>query len=202
MVPFQKRVKIPHQKWYHFRKVSKCIDKDDTISKKGQNSSTKMVPFQKRVKIPHQKWYHFRKWLKFLKKMVPFQAEKGHNSSKKWYHFRKLPKFLNKNGTILEKSQKSSTKMVSFQKRVKIPKQKWYHFRKWLKFLNKNGTISGRKGSKFLNKNGTISENCQNSSTKMVPFQKSQKSSTKVVPFQKRVKILHINGTISVRKGS
>ena len=35
--------------------MPKSIDKDDTISEKGQNSSTKLVPFLKRVKIPQQK---------------------------------------------------------------------------------------------------------------------------------------------------
>ena len=96
----RKRVKIAQQKWYHFRKGSKILNKNGTISEKGQKSSTKMVPFQKRVKNPQQKWYHFRKWSKFLNKMVPFQAVKGQNSS---------------------------TKMVPFQKRVKNPQQKWYH---------------------------------------------------------------------------
>ena len=75
MVPFQKRVKYPQQKWYHFsqkmiknpqqkwyhfRKGSKILNKNGTISEKGKNSSTKMVPFQKRVKHRQQKWYHFR----------------------------------------------------------------------------------------------------------------------------------------------
>ena len=94
--------------------------------------------------------------------MVPFHAEKGQNSS-------------TKNDIISEKFQNSLTKMIPFLKRVKIPKHKYYHFRKWSKFLNKNGTISGRKRSKFLNKNGAISEKGQNSSTKIVPFQKSVK---------------------------
>ena len=54
---------------------------------------------------------------------------------------RKGSKFLNKNGTISEKGQNSSTKMVPFQKMVEIPRQKWYHFRKGSKILNKNGTV-------------------------------------------------------------
>ena len=54
MVPFQKRVKNPKQKWYHFRKGSKILDKNGTILEKGQNSSTKIVPFQKRVKNRHK----------------------------------------------------------------------------------------------------------------------------------------------------
>ena len=101
--------------------------------------------------------------------MVPF-PEKGQNSSK--------------NGTISEEGQNSSTKMVPFQKKVKFhrqkmvpfqkrvknPKQKWYHFRKWSKFLNKMVPFQAVKG--------------QNSSTKLVPFQKKgQKSSTKMVQF-------------------
>ena len=78
--------------------------------------------------------------------------------------------------------------MVTIQKMVKIPQQKWYQFR--------------QKKSKFLNKNGTISENCQNFSTKMIPFQKKgQNSPTKIVPFQKKVKNPRQNGTIS-EKGS
>ena len=58
MVTFQKRVKNPQQKLYHFRKGSKFLNKNGTISKKGQKSSTKMVPFtkfQKRVKNHQQK---------------------------------------------------------------------------------------------------------------------------------------------------
>ena len=42
-----------------FQKSLKFIDKDDTNSEKGQNSSTKMVPFLKRVKITQQQWHHF-----------------------------------------------------------------------------------------------------------------------------------------------
>ena len=86
MVPFQKRVIIPQQKWYHFRKGSKIVNKNGTIPKKGQKSSkngtileedqkssTKMVPFQKRVKNRQ----------KSSTKMVPFQSENGQNSSTK-----------------------------------------------------------------------------------------------------------------------
>ena len=102
MVHFsQKRVKIPRQK---------C-----TISEKGQKSSAKPVQFQKRVKHRQQKWYHFRKGSKILNENGTILVRKG-------------SKFLNKNGTISEKGQKSSTKMVPFQKRVKYPQQKWYHF--------------------------------------------------------------------------
>ena len=61
MVPFQKRVINSRQKWYHFRKGSKFLNKYCTISEKGHKFSTKMVPFQKRVKNPQQKWCHFRK---------------------------------------------------------------------------------------------------------------------------------------------
>ena len=46
MVPFQKTIKNPQQKWYHLRKGSKILDKNGTISEKVQKSSTKMVPFQ------------------------------------------------------------------------------------------------------------------------------------------------------------
>ena len=127
------------------------------------------------------------------------------------YHFRKGSKFLSKNGKISEEGQTSSTKMVPFQK--------------WVKIVNENGTILVRKRSKILNKNGTISEKGQKSSTKMVPFQKRVKNPqqkwyhfrkwskflNKMVPFQKRVKnpqqkwyhfrkgskILDKNGTIS-----
>ena len=79
MVPFQKRVKNPQQKWYHFRKGSKILIKNGTISEKGQNFPTKMAPFQKSAKYQRQKWYRFRKG----------------------------SKILNKNGTISEKGQKS-----------------------------------------------------------------------------------------------
>ena len=48
MVQFQKRVKNPRQKWYHFRKRSKILNKNGTISEKCQKSSTEMV------KIPKQ----------------------------------------------------------------------------------------------------------------------------------------------------
>ena len=73
MVPFQKRVKIPEQKWYHFRRGSKIVHKNGTISEKGQNCQ--------------QKWYHFSQ------KMVKI-------SQQKWYHFRKGSKNMNKNGTM------------------------------------------------------------------------------------------------------
>ena len=115
--------------------------------------------------------------------MVPFQSEKGQNSS---------------------------TKIVSFQKRVKNPQQKWYHFRRRSNIFNKNGTISGKgqksstkivpfsqKKVKFLNKNG------KNPSTNMVPFQKRVKHrQQKMVLFQKKDKMVNENGTILVRKGS
>ena len=125
MVPFQKRVKNLQQKWYHFRKGSKILNKNGTITEKGKNSSTKLVPFYKRVEIPQQK-------------MVPFQSEKVQNSSTKWYRFKKCPKYLNTNGTITEKGKKFSTKLVPFYKCQNS--------------LTKNGTISVRKESKFLNK--------------------------------------------------
>ena len=54
--------------------------------------------------------------------MVPFQAEKG---------------------------QKFSTKMVQFQKRVKIPQQKLYHFRRGSKIVNKNGTMNKERRQDF-----------------------------------------------------
>ena len=46
MVPFQaEKGKNSSTKWYHFRKGSKFLNKNGTISENGQNSSTKMVPF-------------------------------------------------------------------------------------------------------------------------------------------------------------
>ena len=66
IVPFQKRVKnlrqkmyhfrkgskllskngtITQQKWYNFRRGSNIVNKNGTISEKGRKSSTKMVPF-------------------------------------------------------------------------------------------------------------------------------------------------------------
>ena len=151
---------IPRQKRYHFRKGTKFLNKNGTISEDGQTSSTEMVPFQTRAKNCQRKWYHFSQEMLAIPttKMVPFQKRvKIHQQ--KWYHFRRVSnivnengtilvrkgsKFLNKNGTISEKGRKSSTKMVPFQKVVKIPQQ--------------NGTILGSKESKLLNKNGTISE--------------------------------------------
>ena len=133
MVPFQKRVKNPQQKWYHLKKGSKILNKNGTISEKGQKSSTK--------------WYHFRKWSKFSTKWYHFRQLRVKIPEQKWYHFRKGSKILNKNGTISKKGQNSSTKMVPFQavkgqnsltkmvpfqKRVKNPQRKWYHFRKKL----------------------------------------------------------------------
>ena len=152
MVPFQS-------------KKSKFLNRNGAISEKGQRASTKMEPFRKRVKNRQQKWYHFSQ------KRVKFPQQK-------WFYFRKGSKIINKNGTISEKGQKSTTKMVPFQKRVKNRQQI-------------------RKSSKILDKNGTISEKGQKSSTKMVPFQKrveiidkngtisgkGQKSSTKMVAF-------------------
>ena len=63
------------------------LDKNGTISEKGQNSSTNIVPFQKRVKNRQQKWYHFSQ------KMIKIPQQK-------WYYFRKGSKILNKNGTM------------------------------------------------------------------------------------------------------
>ena len=129
-VTFQKRIKNPQQKLYRFRRGSKILDKNGTISvrkrskflnkkctisEKGQNSSPKMVQFQKRAKHRQQKWYHFRKGSKIFNENGTILVRKG-------------SKFLNKNCTISENGQKSSTKMVPFQKRVKYPQQKWYHF--------------------------------------------------------------------------
>ena len=82
IVPFKKRVKNRRKKWYNFGKGSKLLNKNGTISEKGQKSSTKWyhfsqkrviiprkkVPLQKRVKIPQQKWYLFRKGSKILDK--------------------------------------------------------------------------------------------------------------------------------------
>ena len=66
MVQFQsKRVTIPNIKRFHFRNGSEIVNKNSTISEKGQKSatkngtisekgqhfSTKVVPFQKIVKI-------------------------------------------------------------------------------------------------------------------------------------------------------
>ena len=57
MVPFQKSVTNRQRKWYHFNQQgSKFLNKNVTISEKGQISSTKRIPFQKRVKNPQQKW--------------------------------------------------------------------------------------------------------------------------------------------------
>ena len=116
MVPFsQKRVKIPQLKMYHFRKGSKLLSKNGTISEEGQTLSTKMVPFQKRVENRQRKWYHF--------------IQKRYNSRKvsknpqlKWYHFRKGSKFLNNNSIIsVRKGSKILNKMVPYLKRVKNP---------------------------------------------------------------------------------
>ena len=111
---------IPRQKRYHFRKGTKFLNKNGTISEDGQTSSTEMVPFQTRAK--------------------------NHVNENGTILVRKGSQFLNKNGTISEKGKNSSTKMVPFQKRVKhrqrkwyhfsqkrvkISQQKWYHFRKW-----------------------------------------------------------------------
>ena len=114
-----------------------------------------------------------------MRKLTPFNKNRTISSFQKRVKNRRK-----KNGTIAEKCQNSSTKIIPFLKRAKIPQQKWYHFLKESKFLDKNGTISVRKGSKFLNKNSTITE-------------KGQKSSTKMVPFQERVKTLNKNGIIS-----
>ena len=73
IIPFQKRVKNPQQKWYHFRKWSKILNKNGTISDKSQKSSTKMVPFHKRVKNPQQNGTISEKDQNSSTKMVPFQ---------------------------------------------------------------------------------------------------------------------------------
>ena len=202
MEPFQKRVTNCQQKWYHFKKGSKILDKNGiisvrkkviiprrkgTISEKGQNSSTKMEPFQKRVTNCQQKWCHFRKGSKFLNKnctiseegqqsltkMVPFQSEKSQNSSIKMVPFQKRVKNPQRKWYHFRKGSKSTTKMVPFQKRVKNildstkmvlfwsekgqkSSTKKCHFRKESTFLNNHF----RRGSKIVNKNGTISEKC------------------------------------------
>ena len=75
--------------------------------------------------------------------MVPFQAEKGQNSSKKWCHLRKGSKFVNKNGTIsVKKVQNSSTKNDTISDKFQNSLTKMITFLKRVKFLNKNGTIS------------------------------------------------------------
>ena len=149
MVQFKRMVKIPQQKWYHFRQ-------------KGVKIPQQNITFQKRIKNPQQKLYHCRKGSKIFDKNGTISVGKG-------------SKFLDKKCTISEKGQNSSAKIVQFQKRVKHCQEKWYHFRKGSKIVNENGTILVRKGLKFLNKNGTISEKGQKSSTKMVPFQKRVK---------------------------
>ena len=91
--------------------------------------------------------------------MVTFQTEKGKNSSTKC--------------NISEKDQKSSTKIVPFQKRVKNPRQKMVHFRKGSKFLSKNGFdlsfVFSLGGAFFLIE--------LMMSAYMVPFQKRVKNS-------------------------
>ena len=109
-----------------------------------------MVQFQRRVKHRQRKWYHSKKGLKIINENGTILVRKG-------------SKFLNKNDTISEKGQKSSTKMVPFQKRVKYPQQKWYHF-------------SQKNDQNSSTKKGTISEKGQKFSTKMVPFQKKVKN--------------------------
>ena len=47
MVPFQNMPKIRQQKWYHFKKGLKFLNKND-------------LPFQKMAKIGQQKRYHLR----------------------------------------------------------------------------------------------------------------------------------------------
>ena len=115
--------------------------------------------------------FPFQKWVKIVNENGTILVRKG-------------SKLLNKNGTISEKGQKSSTKMVPFQKRVKNLQQKWYHFRKWSKFLNKMVPFQAVMG--------------QNSSTKLVPFQKGVKSpQQKWYYFRKESKFLNKNCTIS-----
>ena len=156
MVPFQKRVRNPQQKWYHFRKGSKILIKNGTISEKGQKSSTEMESFQKMVKIPQQNGTI---------------SEKGQKSSTKWYHFRIGSKILDKNGTISEKSQNSSTKIVPFQKGVKNRQQKWYHFSQKMIKIPQQKWYHFRKGSKILNKNGTMNkERRQDFHIKLLPW--------------------------------
>ena len=116
MVPFQKMVNIPQQKWYHFRQKRVKIPQQN-------------VTFQKRIKNPQQKLYHFRKGSKILdKKWYHFSQKRVKIPRQNMYHFRKGSKFLSK---ISEVGQTSSTKMVPFQKGSNI--------------LNKNGTILVRK---------------------------------------------------------
>ena len=77
-----------------------------------------------------------------LQKMVKNILDKNGTISEKG----QIPR---QNGTISEEGQKLSTKLVPFQKRVKIPQQKWYHFRKGSKSSNKNGTMNQERRQDF-----------------------------------------------------
>ena len=157
MVPCQKMVKIPLQKWHHFRQKRVKIPQQN-------------VTFQKRIKNPQQKFYRFRKGSKILdKKWYHFSQKRFKIPRQKMYHFGKGSKLLSKNGTISEEGQTSSTKMVPFQKRVENRQRKWYHFSQKRVKISQRKWYNFRKWSKILDKNGTISEKGQISSTKMVP---------------------------------
>ena len=80
-----------------------------------------MVPSQKRVKNRPRKWYHFRKGSNIVNKTYHFSQIRVKIPQQKWYHLRRGSKIVNKNGTIPEKGQKLSTKMVPFKKVAKIP---------------------------------------------------------------------------------
>ena len=131
-----------------------------------------------KVENPQQKWYHFRKWSKFLNKNGSISGRKGSKFLNKigTISDRKGSKFLNKNGTISGKDQKSSTKMVPFLKRAKIPQQKCYHF------SQKRVKIPQQKMVPFQKR-------IKNPKQKWYHFRKGRKSSTKMIPFLKRVKI-------------
>ena len=106
LVPFEKRLKNPQQKWYHLRKYANLaplnpLKLSPLLTQKILKRGFKMVPFQKMAEIPEQNWYHFRK----------------------------CPIIPNKNGTISEKVQNSLTKMVPFQKRPKNARQNRYNLK-------------------------------------------------------------------------
>ena len=199
--------KIPQQKWNHFRKGSKFLNKDGTISEKGQKVAG-VLGIKKSVQI-------FRNPVKLLpchvicypscRKVTIFSADWTTFLLPLTYYYRLKDKQYNCISYYYPMVYLDSS-MVPFQKSAKYQRQKWYPFQKRSKILNKNGTISDsekgqqkwyhfRKGSKILK-----------ASTKMVPFQKRVKNPKQKWYHFRKVqnisgkngsKILNKNGTIS-----
>ena len=121
--------------------------------------------------------------------MVPFQSEKGQKSSIKMVPFQKMVKIHQQKWYYLrQKRVKIPQQNVTFQKRIKSPQQKLYHFRKGSKILDKKWYHFSQKRVKIpQQKMYHFRKGSKFLSKNGTISEEGQTSSTKMVPFQKRV---------------